>query len=178
MAFFKTEDSRRNGQEIQDFSTMPAYRNREQIAANKVDSDIAQKQMLYYGNTLPGLGRETEDYVDRLKGKLDKNVAEADQFNQQQGQLIGLNAQRAGLAGVDNTALTEGASRRGSFEAASINQKAKADALDLYGKSISNRIEGSNKIDAMGRSLEIASKNAPKTNYSPGLLDGFFGLFS
>lgn len=168
------EDSRRNGQAIQDFSVMPDYKNRKQIAADKVDSDIAHKQMLYYGNTLTGLGGETEDYVSRVKGNLDKNVAQADIYNQQQGQARGLAEARAGLSGIDNTALNEGARRRGSFEAAAINEDAKRNALDLYGKSISNRIEGSNKIDAMGRSLAIA---AAKPSVPSGF-GGGGGLFS
>lgn len=138
----------------------------------------ADKKNQYYGSTLTGLGGETEDYVSRMKGNLDKNVAKADLYNQQQGVQRGLQNTKAGLSGVDTSALNEQSRRNASFGAAAINEEAKRNALDLYGTSISNRIEGANKIDNSEIALAIASMKQPQANYNPGLLGSIFSGFA
>lgn len=151
------------------------YNNQLLSDASKVS---AAKQQKYFGSSLDNLGAEVTEYRNGLKANLGKNVAKADMYNQQQGQARGLAETRAGLSGLDNTALNEGARRRASFDAAGINESAKREALDLYGKSTSNLIESSNKIDNSEKALAIASMKQPVTNYQPGLLGGLFeGIF-
>jgi hypothetical protein len=140
-------------------------------------ADASKKKTDYYGNTLAGLGGETENYVGRLKGNLDKNVARADIYNQQAGQQRALDNARAGLGGVDTSAMNEQGRRNASFGAAAVNEDAKRQALDMYGSSISNRIEGANKIDNSEMALAIAQMKQPETNYKPGLLGSIFSGF-
>jgi hypothetical protein len=145
--------------------------------SNQAKTDAANKKSQYYGSTLSGLGGETEDYVGRLKGNLDKNVAKADLYNQQAGQQRSLDNARAGLSGVDTSAMNEQGRRNASFGAAAINEDAKRQALDVYGSSISNRIEGANKIDNSEMALAIAQMKQPQTNYKPGLIGSIFSGF-
>jgi len=149
--------------------------NSNLTAQAKVDS--AKKKTDYYGNTLGGIGKETEDYVGRLKGNLDKNVAKADLYNQNAGRERALDNARAGLSGVDTSAGNEQSRRNASFGAAAINEDAKRGALDMYGKSISNRIEGANKIDNSEMALAIAQMKQPETQYKPGLVGSLFSGF-
>jgi hypothetical protein len=145
--------------------------------ADNARATAEKKKTDFYGKTLSGLGGETEDYVGRLKGNLDKNVAKADLFNQQQAVQRGLQNTKAGLSGVDTTAMNEQSRRNASFGAAAINEDAQRNALDLYGTSISNRIEGANKIDNSEMALAIAQMKQPETNYKPGLIGSIFGGF-
>jgi len=144
---------------------------------SQAKTDAAAKKKQYYGSTLNNLGDESQDYVNSLKGNLDKNVAKADLYNQQQGQQRGLDNARAGLSGVDTSAMNEQSRRNASFGAASINEDAKRQALDMYGTSISNRINGANQIDNSEMALAIAQMKQPETNYNPGLLGGLFSGF-
>lgn len=142
-------------------------------------SVIAQnKKKQYYGNTLDSLGGETEAYVNGLKDNLGKNVAKADLYNQQQGQQRGLDNAKAGLSGVDTSAMNEQSRRNASFGAAAINEDAKRQALDMYGTSISKRIDGANTIDNSEMALAIAQMKQPETNYNPGFLGNLFSGFS
>jgi len=145
---------------------------------NDASKASAAKQQKYFGNTLDNLGSEVAEYRAGLKANLGKNVAEADIYNQQQGQARGLAETRAGLSGIDNTALNEGARRRFGIESAGINESAKREALDLYGKSTANLIESSNKIDNNEKALAVASMKAPQTNYNPGFLGSLFEGFT
>jgi hypothetical protein len=131
------------------------------------DYKAQQKKDLYYGDTLKGLAGETADYVGGLKANVGKNVAKADIYNSQAGQQRALDNARAGLSGVDTSALNEQSRRNASFGAASINEDAQRNALDLYGTSITNRIEGANKIDNTEQALEIAKK-APAVSSGGG----------
>ena len=148
----------------------------ESLATGARESADAKKKQ-FYGNTLDSLGGETESYVSKLKSGLDKNVAEADLFNQQQATQRGLQNTKAGLSGVDTTALNEQSRRNAAFGAASINEAAKRNALDLYGTSISNRMEGANAIDATEMQLAIAQMKQPQMQNNPGLIGQIFGGF-
>lgn len=153
---------------------MDAY---NQGLMGQAKSDAEAKKQQYYGNTLSGIGGETENYVNKLKGNLDKNVAKADLYNQQQGVQRGLQNAKAGLSGVDTSALNEQSRRNASFGAASINEDAKRQALDLYGNSISNRITGANQIDNSQAALAIAQMKRPEANVQPGLIGGLLQGF-
>lgn len=140
-------------------------------------ANAANKKYQYYGTSLQNLGGETQDYVSRLQGNLDKNVAKADIYNQEAGQTRAVSNARAGLSNVDTTAMNEQGRRNSAFTAAGINEEAKRNALDLYGKSISNRIEGANQIDNSEMALAIAQMKQPTANYNPGLLGSLFSGF-
>lgn len=134
------------------------------------------KQSKFYGSSLDNLGQESTDYADRVKGNLDKNVARADIYNQQASQQRALDNARAGLSGVDTSAMNEQSRRNASFGAAAINEDAKRQALDLYGQSISNRITGANTIDTQEQALGIASMQQPVAQASNGgILSSIFG---
>lgn len=138
------------------------------------------KQKQFYGSSLDNLGQESTDYANRTKANLDKNVAEADLYNQQAGQQRALDNARAGLSGVDTSAMNEQSRRNASFGAAAINESAKRNALDLYGQSISNRITGANTIDTQEQALGIASLQQPVAQASSngGILSSIFsGIF-
>lgn len=137
----------------------------------------SDKQKQFYGSSLDNLGAESADYANRTKGNLDKNVAEADLYNQQAGQQRALDNARAGLSGVDTSAMNEQSRRNASFGAAAINESAKRNALDLYGQSISNRITGANTIDTQEQALGIASMQQPvaQAANNGGILSSIFG---
>jgi len=140
----------------------------------------SDKQKQFYGSSLDNLGQESTDYANRTKANLDKNVAEADLYNQQAGQQRALDNARAGLSGVDTSAMNEQSRRNASFGAAAINESAKRNALDLYGQSISNRITGANTIDTQEQALGIASLQQPVAQASSngGILSSIFsGIF-
>ena len=153
--------------------------NNAQIMSNALRRST-DKQSKFYGSSLDNLGQESTDYANRVKGNLDKNVARADLYNQQAGQQRALDNARAGLSGVDTSALNEQSRRNASFGAAAINENAKRQALDLYGQSISNRITGANTIDTQEQALAIASMQQPVAQASNGgilssVYDGVFG---
>lgn len=144
---------------------------------SQAKTDAAAKKQQYYGTSLDNLGGESQDYVNQLKNNLGKNVAKADQYNQQQGAARGLDNARAGLSGVDTSAMNEQSRRNASFGAAGINEDAQRQALNLYGNSISNRIEGANQIDNSQSALAIAQMKQPETQYNPGLVRSLFSGF-
>lgn len=149
--------------------------NKQTLDQGRARADQLKQQ--YYGNTLQGLGGETEDYVSRMRGNLDKNVAKADIYNQQAARERGIQNTKAGLSGVDTTAMNEQSRRNAVYGAASINEDAKRQALDLYGTSIGNRIKGANTIDQSEMATAIASMKQPETNYNPGLIGSLFSGF-
>lgn len=140
----------------------------------KAELDAAAKQKRFYGSSLDNIGQESQDYVNMLKGNLNKDVARADIQQSVNAQSRGIQEAKAGLSGVDNTALSEGARRRSQFEAAGINEQAKREATDLYGKSIANRITGANTIENQEKALAIAQMKTPIAG--SGGNDGLFGL--
>jgi len=141
----------------------------------RVTADAKKKQ--YYGNTLDTLGRDTEDYTARLKSGLDKNTADADIFNQQAGQQRAVDNARAGLSGVDTAAMNEQGRRNASFGASAINEKFRNDRLDLYGKSIGNKIGGASQIDNSEMALAISQMKQPQVQNKPGLIGSLLGGF-
>lgn len=111
-----------------------------------------------YGNVGKNLGAETENYFSRIKGDLDKNVAKADVYNQQAGRERAISNAKAGLSGVDTTAMNEQSLRNAQFGASAINQAAKSDALNLYGTSIGNIASGINQQQENKNAFDIANK--------------------
>ena len=149
--------------------------NNASTLAQEKQSGI-DKQNRFYGSSLDNIGQESTDYANMLKGNLNKNVAKADQYNQQAGQQRGLDNARAGLSGVDTSAMNEQGRRNASFGAAAINEDAQRQALDLYGQSISNRITGANTIDTQEQALGIASLQQPVAQAGQGgILSSIFG---
>lgn len=149
--------------------------NNSNILGQAAQSGV-DKQNRFYGSSLDNIGAESSDYVNRLKGDLDKNVAKADQYNQQAGQQRGLDNARAGLSGVDTSAMNEQGRRNAQFGAAAINEDAQRNALDLYGQSIGNRITGANTMDTQEKALGIASLQQPVAQAGQGgILSSIFG---
>lgn len=149
--------------------------NNAQITA-EARQRAKNKQAQFYGTSIDNLGAESQDYANRTKANLDKNVAKADQYNQQAGQQRAIDNARAGLSGVDTSAMNEQGRRNASFGAAAINEDAKRNALDLYGQSISNRITGANTIDTQEQALGIASLQQPVAQAGQGgILSSIFG---
>lgn len=162
------------GSSPQDPNSGMAQNNANTIAQSKQSGK--DKQNRFYGSSLDNIGNESADYVNMVKGNLNKNVAKADQYNQQAGQQRGLDNARAGLSGVDTSAMNEQGRRNASFGAAAINEDAQRQALDLYGQSISNRITGANTIDTQEQALGIASLQQPVAQAGQGgILSSIFG---
>lgn len=155
-----------------------AQNNANTMAQSKQSG--VDKQNKFYGSSISNIGQESTDYANMLKGNLNQNVAKADQYNQQAGQQRGLDNARAGLSGVDTSAMNEQGRRNASFGAAAINEDAQRQALDLYGQSISNRITGANTMDTQEQALGIASLQQPVAQAGQGgILSSIFGgLFS
>lgn len=156
-------------------------RNRayKKVKFGEADKNSAEWSKKYYGNTLNDLGSESENYVNRLYGNLDKNYAKADVINQQGAAQRALDNARAGLSGTDMSAQNEQNRRSAGIEATMYNEQMRANALDKYGESIANRITGDNTIRNQNRALEVASMKAPSTQISSGgILSGIFdGIF-
>lgn len=141
-----------------------------------------QKKNDLYGSTMSNLGGETEGYINTLRGNLTKNVAKADQYQNQAGRDRGIANARAGLSGVDTSAADEQSRRNAIYGAAGINEAAQRQAQDTYGKSISNRITGSQQIENSELAKALGQVPTPVANTGfgsgNGLLSGLSDFFS
>lgn len=140
-----------------------------------------QKKKDLYGSTLSNLGGETEGYVNTLRGNLTKNVAKADQYQNQAGRDRGIANARAGLSGVDTSAADEQSRRNAIYGAAGLNEAAQRQAQDTYGKSISSRITGSQQIENSELAKALGQVPTPVANTGfggNGFLSGLSDLFS
>ena len=146
---------------------------------SSADADAKLRQEMYYGSTAGSLGKESEDYVGRLQGNLDKDYAKADIINQQGSSQRALDNARAGLSGTDMSSQNEQNRRNAGIEGNVYNEQMRQQALDMYGNSIANRIGGANQIVNQNRALQVASMKAPAAQISSGgVLSGIFdGLF-
>jgi hypothetical protein len=167
----KASNERKNARAA---SALDIYNN---SLASEAKDIAGQKKNQYYGNTLENLGKQNEKYSSLVEANVGKNVADADLYNQQFNQQRGVDQTRAGLSGVDSTAMNEQARRTASMTAAGINEKAKRESLDIFGNSIGNKITGANQIDNSEQALAIAQMKSPTTNANPGLIGSIFGGF-
>lgn len=129
-----------------------------------------------YGSEAANLSGGVERYMSGLRGNLDKNVANADIYNQEAGRERGIAKARAGLSNTDTSAADEQARRNSIYGAAAINETAKRDANTAYGKGVGNIISGVNRIEQQAKANAIASQPVPVAQEnSGGLLDSLFG---
>jgi len=129
-----------------------------------------------YGSEAERLAEGTGRYMDGLRGNLDKNVANADIYNQVAGRERGIAKAKAGLAGTETSAQDEQARRNSIYGAAATNEAAKRTALSEYGKGVGNVISGVNRLQQQGEANKIASLPVPVAQENKGgLLDGLFG---
>jgi hypothetical protein len=124
-----------------------------------------------YGKESENLGKSTEQYMDSVRGNLNKNVANADYANNVGGRNRALQNAKAGLSGADNSASDEHSRRMSIYGAAGINETAKRSANETYGKAIGNIATGSNKLKQLQIANDIASMPTPvPQNQDNGIL--------
>ena len=146
------------------------------ISGYNSQPDTQSKVRNIYGSEAANLSGGVERYMSGLRGNLDKNVANADIYNQEAGRERGIAKAKAGLSGVDTSAADEQARRNSIYGAATINEAAKRDANTAYGKGVGNIISGVNRIEQQDKAATIASMPVPVAQEnSGGLLDKFFG---
>lgn len=137
---------------------------------------VKDKVRSIYGSEAANLSGGVERYMSGLRGNLDKNVANADIYNQEAGRERGIAKAKAGLSGTDTSAADEQARRNSIYGAAAINETAKRDANTAYGKGVGNIISGVNRIEQQAKANDIASMPVPVAQENKGgLLDAFFG---
>lgn len=140
------------------------------------DTSTSDKVHSIYGSEANKLSSGVERYMSGLRGNLDKNVANADIYNQEAGRERGIAKARAGLSNTDTSAADEQARRNSIYGAAAINETAKRDANTAYGKGVGNIISGVNRIEQQDKANAIASQPVPVAQEnSGGLLDSLFG---
>lgn len=153
------------------------------LSGNKANLDYyrsqgAQKLQDLYGASGQNIGTDATDYTNRLKGLLDQNVAKSQQYLQNQSQNLARQNAKAGLRGVDTTAMNFQNKMNAKYGADVINEDAKRSALDLYGKNVSARQTGANQLGMGYEALALASQEQKVPEYKPGLFGSIFsGLF-
>jgi len=142
----------------------------------QIADESASKVKSIYGSEAQNLSGGVETYMSGLRGNLDKNVAEADIYNQQAGRERAIARAKGAVSGVDMSSSDEQLRRNSIYGAAGINEAAKRNANAAYGKATGNIISGVNRIEQQGKANAIASMPVPvaKEN-SGGLLDSLFG---
>jgi hypothetical protein len=150
--------------------------------ANQFDNQQSNQTKLnnkvnsIYGTEANNLGANTQQYMGNLRDNLTKNVASADYMNQQSGQANGLMKAQAGLQGTDTTAKDEQSRRSSIYASAGINEAAKRQANQQFGKATANIASGVNKIENQQNALNMASQGlALPADTSGGLTDTLFG---
>ena len=98
-------------------------------------------QMLY-GQGIADVGKEAQDYSSRVKGLLGKDYAGADYQRQLSNLDLAKRNAKWGMGGANPLVTQEELRRRGSIQAATMNQDYQDKALALYGKNISAKQSG------------------------------------
>jgi hypothetical protein len=145
---------------------------------NYYRSQGAQRINDLYGASGQNIGADATDYSNRVKGLLDQNTAKSQQYLQNASRsMASLNA-KAGLRGVDTTAMNAQNRMNAKYGADVINEEARKNALDLYGKNVGARQEGVNQMQMGYEGLALASQNPAVAQQKPGLLGSLFaGIF-
>ena len=140
---------------------------------------VQSKISSIYGSEPSKIAGDVGSVMSSLRGNMDKNVANADYYNQQAGREAGIANAKAGLSGVDTSAASEQSRRNAIYGAAGINEAAKRDATDKLGKASMNIASGVNKIEQQNEANRLAAMGTPvpADNSSSGLFGlGVFGL--
>lgn len=152
--------------------SLPKIKTRDQMTPQELLDDKVRRM---YGAEADKLSQGVETYMGGLRSALDKNVAEADIYNQQAARQRGIAKTRAGLSGVDTSAADEQARRNAIYGAQGINEAAKRQALTSYGKGVGNIITGLNKVEQQAEANRLASMGTPVPESKSGMLDEIFG---
>lgn len=128
-----------------------------------------------YGASGQNIGADATDYSNRVKGLLDQNTAKSQQYLQNANRSMASANAKAGLRGVDTTAMNAQNRMNAKYGADVINEEARRNALDIYGKNIGARQEGVNQIQMGYEGLGLSSQNPAIAQSKPGLLGSLFG---
>lgn len=128
-----------------------------------------------YGASGQNIGADATDYSNRVKGLLDQNTAKSQQYLQNANRSMASANAKAGLRGVDTTAMNAQNRMNAKYGADVINEEARRNALDIYGKNIGARQEGVNQMQMGYEGLGLASQNPAIAQSKPGLLGSLFG---
>ena len=136
----------------------------------KKGSPFAQQQMArykgediikdLYGASAQNIGADATDYSNRVKGMLDQNTAKSQQYLQNANRSMASANAKAGLRGVDTTAMNAQNRMNAKYGADVINEESRRNALDMYGKNIGAKQKGVNQI-RMGHEALANSQAAP-----------------
>ena len=168
----------RSGREAEasEAAAAAAKQNSELERANYYKQAGRNKIMDLYGSSSQGIGQDASAYTDRVRGGLDKNIAKSQQFLQNNAANMAKQNAKAGLRGVDTTAMNFQNQMSAKYGADVVNEQGKRDALDLYGKNIAARQGGVNQLDMAYEALAQGSKAAEIPQYKPGIFGNLFGL--
>lgn len=145
---------------------------------NYYRSQGAQRVNDLYGASGQNIGADATDYSNRVKGLLDQNTAKSQQYLQNASRSMASANAKAGLRGVDTTAMNAQNRMNAKYGADVINEEARRNALDIYGKNVGARQEGVNQMQMGYEGLALASQNPAIAQQKPGLLGSIFsGLF-
>jgi len=125
-------------------------------------------QMLY-GQGIGDVGKESAEYGQMVKGRLDTDSAKADLYRQGANRRIAQGANKLGMAGATLGGAQEQAYRQSGAEAAAMNQEYKDKALALYGRNISAKQQGLAGQYMAGAGIGQASTPSAIPQYSSGL---------
>lgn len=128
-----------------------------------------------YGASGQNIGADATDYSNRVKGLLDQNTAKSQQYLQNANRSMASANAKAGLRGVDTTAMNAQNRMNAKYGADVINEEARRNALDLYGKNVGARQEGVNQMQMGYEGLGLAAQNPAIAQSKPGLLGSLFG---
>jgi len=128
-----------------------------------------------YGASGQNIGADATDYTNRVKGLLDQNTAKSQQYLQNANRSMASANAKAGLRGVDTTAMNAQNRVNAKYGADVINEEARRNALDIYGKNIGARQEGVNQMQMGYEGLGLASQNPAVAQSKPGFLGSLFG---
>lgn len=98
-------------------------------------------QMLY-GQGIADVGKEAQDYSSRVRSLLGKDYSGADYQRQLSNLDLAKRNAKWGMGGANPLVTQEELRRRGSIQAATMNQDYQDKALALYGKNISAKQSG------------------------------------
>lgn len=141
------------------------------------DSNLATEKKLndMYGNTYKNLGKTTDFIAGKLAENVDKNVAKADIYNQQQGRQRAIQAAKSNIQGVNQSADLEQKRRDAMYGAAGVNEVAKREGLGDYSSYMSGVKTSVNSLINQDKALAIAQLQSPEANYNAGLIANIFG---
>ena len=124
-------------------------------------------QMLY-GQGIGDVGKESAEYGQMVKGRLNADSAQADVYRQGANRRLAQGANKLGMAGASLGGAQEQNYRQSGMQASAMNQDYKDKALALYGRNISAKQQGLAGQYMAGAGIGQASTPGAVANYSSG----------